>query len=99
VHSLVYRCRELGLLSDSAASRAYQRLHTLQDQPGFRPEPLTGYPGEQPALLMQAFGLACDTGLTITELARELAWTVPQVRQMLGEPEQRPVLRLVGSSN
>lgn len=99
VHSLVYRCRELGLLSDSAASRAYQRLHALRDQPGFSPEPLTRYPGEQPALLAQAFALACDTGLTITELARELAWTVPQVRQMLGDHEERPVLRLVGGSS
>jgi Zn-dependent peptidase ImmA (M78 family)/transcriptional regulator with XRE-family HTH domain len=97
VHSLLYRCRELGLLSDSAASRAYQRLHDLREHPGFEPEPLTHYPGEQPALLAQAFALACDHGLTITELAHKLAWSVPRVRQMLGVEEQRPVLRLVGS--
>ena len=96
VHSLLYRCRELGLLSDSAASRAYQRLHDLQDQPGFTPEPLAGYPGEQPALLAEAFNLACEHGLSIADLAHELAWTVPRVRQMLGVEEQRPVLRLVG---
>ncbi|MBN6040049.1 ImmA/IrrE family metallo-endopeptidase [Amycolatopsis sp. 195334CR] len=95
VHSLLYRCRELGMLSDSAASRAYQRLHALREQPGFAPEPLTGYPGEQPALLRQAFTLAGDTGLTITQLARELAWTVPQVRRVLGHDDQRPVLRLL----
>ena len=95
VHSLLYRCRELGLLSDSSASRAYQRLHDLQGQPGFAPEPLAGYPGEQPALLSQAFALACDHGMTITGLARELAWSVPRVRQMLYAEEQRPVLRLV----
>ncbi|MFD8354645.1 helix-turn-helix domain-containing protein [Streptomyces coelicoflavus] len=98
VHSLLYRCRELGLLSDSSASRAYQRLHSLQGQPGFAPDPLAGYPGEQPALLSQAFALACDHGLTITELARELAWRVPQVRRMLGVEEDRPALRLVGSA-
>lgn len=97
VHSLLYRCRELGLLSDSAAGRAYQRLHELHGQPGFAPDPLTGYPGEQPALLAQAFTLACDHGLTITGLAGELAWSVARVRQMLGVEEQRPVLRLVGS--
>ncbi|MBL7491519.1 ImmA/IrrE family metallo-endopeptidase [Frankia sp. AgB1.9] len=95
VKSLVYRCRELGLLSDSSASRAYQRLHSLEGQPGFAAEPPAGYPGELPALLSQAFDLACDHGLTITELARELAWTVPRVRQMLGIEMQRPVLRLL----
>jgi Zn-dependent peptidase ImmA (M78 family) len=99
VHSLLYRCRELGLLSDSSASRAYQRLHDLKGQPGFAPEPLAGYPGERPALLGQAFALACDHGLTITDLARELAWNLPRVRQMLGMEEQRPVLRLVGGEN
>ncbi|MBM7772518.1 Zn-dependent peptidase ImmA (M78 family)/transcriptional regulator with XRE-family HTH domain [Actinokineospora baliensis] len=95
VHSLVYRCRELGLLSDSSAGRAYQRLNELREQPGFAPEPLSGYPGERPALLAQAFDLACDTGLTITELARELAWDVPRVREVLGTDQGRPVLRLV----
>lgn len=95
VHSLLRRCRELGLISDSAASRAYQRLHLLQEQPGFGPESLARYPGEKPALLAQAFDLACERGLTITELARELAWNVPQVRQMLGMEEQRPVLGLI----
>ncbi|MEU0074110.1 XRE family transcriptional regulator [Streptomyces sp. NPDC006332] len=99
VHSLLYRCRELGLLSDSSASRAYQRLHGLQGQPGFAPEPLAGYPGEQPALLSQAFALACDHSLTITELAHELAWSAAQVRRMLGCEEDRPALRLVSSSS
>lgn len=98
VKSLLRRCRELGLLSDSAASRAYQRLHQLEQQPGFGPEPLTGYPGEKPALLIQAFDLACERGLTITELARELAWNVSYVRQMLGMEEQRPVLGLIRSN-
>lgn len=95
VDSLVYRCRELGLMSDSAASRAYQRLHTLRDQPGFAPDPISGYPGEQPALLAQAFALASGEGLTIPGLARELAWTVPHVREMLGIHDQRPVLTLL----
>lgn len=99
VHSLLYRCRELGLLSDSAASRAYQRLHALNGQPGFASEPIAGFPGEQPALLSQAFTLACDHGMTIADLARGLAWSVPQVRQMLGIEGQRPVLRLVSSES
>ena len=95
VNSLLYRCREVGLLSDSSASRAYQRLHSLQGQPGFAPEPAAGYPGELPALFSQAFALACDHGLTIRDLARELAWSVPRVRQMLAVEEHRPALRLL----
>ncbi|MFD1044393.1 hypothetical protein ACFQ1S_01680 [Kibdelosporangium lantanae] len=93
--SLIYRCRELGLLSDSAVSRAYQRLHSLRDQPGFERDPLSGYAGERPVLLDRAFSLACEDGLTITELARELAWTVPHLRRLLGVERLRPVLSLV----
>lgn len=95
VHSLVYRCRELGLLSDSAARRAYQRLQALRYAPGFAGEPLLHFPGEQPALLGKAFHLASDRGLTIAQLARELAWTVPRVRELLGMKAERPVLTLL----
>ncbi|MET7304934.1 XRE family transcriptional regulator [Embleya sp. NPDC005575] len=96
VHSLVYRYRELGLVSDATTSRAYQRLRALRDQPGFGPEPVRGFPGEQPVMLRQAFELAeRETDLTIRALARELAWKVPHVRELLGMPDNRPVLRLV----
>jgi hypothetical protein len=96
VSSLLYRCREVGLLSDSAASRAYARLNELSGQPGFASEPVSGFPGEQPALLKQAFELAsAQAGLTVPALARELAWTTGRVRELLGEPDQRPELRLV----
>lgn len=95
VDSLLYRCREVGLLSDSAASRAYQRLHSLRTEEGFKPEPLEWYPGEQPSLLAQAFDLACDHGLSITKLADQLAWNVPRVREFLGVPDTRPVLRVM----
>jgi Zn-dependent peptidase ImmA (M78 family)/transcriptional regulator with XRE-family HTH domain len=96
VDSLVYRCREVGLLSDSAASRAYQRLHALRDQPGFAGESITGYPGERPVLLQQAFDLAvAETGLTMKDLAAQLAWPASRVRQLLGMPDQRPCLRIV----
>lgn len=96
VHSLVYRCRELGLVSDATASRTYQRLRALDGQPGFAPESVSGYPGEQPVLLSQAFDLAVqETGLGVRELAQELAWTPTRVRELLGMPDTRPVLRLV----
>ncbi|MCX4429602.1 helix-turn-helix domain-containing protein [Streptomyces mirabilis] len=96
VHSLVYRCRELGVISDATASRTYQRLRALDRQPGFAAEPVSGYPGEQPVLLSQAFDLAVqETGLGVRELAQELAWPLARVRELLGMPDNRPVLRLV----
>ncbi|NEW71026.1 ImmA/IrrE family metallo-endopeptidase [Streptomyces rapamycinicus] len=96
VHSFVYRCRELGVISDATASRTYQRLRALDGQPGFAPEPVSSYPGEQPTLLAQAFELAVQvTGLTVRELAQELAWKQAHVRELLGMPDTRPVLRLV----
>ncbi|RCG30214.1 ImmA/IrrE family metallo-endopeptidase [Sphaerisporangium album] len=96
VDSLLYRCREVGLLSDSAAGRAYQRLAALRDQPGFANEPITGYPGEHPVLLSHAFDLAAsETALTLPALAAQLAWTLPRVRQLLGLPDHRPELRIV----
>jgi hypothetical protein len=49
VHSLLYRCRETGLLSDTAASRGYQRLRGLQEQPGFAPRSIADFPTEQPS--------------------------------------------------
>jgi Zn-dependent peptidase ImmA (M78 family) len=95
VKSLLYRCRELGLLSDSASSRAHQRLHLLSDQPGFRGDPAAAYPGEQPAMLSRAFDLAADSGLTMQALAEELAWPPAWVRMLLGVADRRPVLKLV----
>ncbi|GGX40207.1 helix-turn-helix domain-containing protein [Streptomyces chryseus] len=96
IHSLVYRCRELGLISDATASRTYQRLRALDGQPGFTAESVSNYLGEQPSLLGQAFELASEeTGLTVSALAHELAWTTSRVRELLGVRDQRPVLRLV----
>ena len=53
--------------------------------------------GRQAAVLLgQAFHLAArETGLTVTVLARELALAPARVRELLGMPDSRPVLRLV----
>ncbi len=77
--------------------RGFIRLRESRDTPGLGlPEPLTSFPGEQPALLAKGFSLACDHGLTIAELALELAWTPADIRRILGvDQQQRPVLRLV----
>lgn len=96
VDSLLYRCREVGLLSDQSASRAWRRLAELRSQPGFVAESVSRYPGEQPVMLRQAFDLAAkETGLTVPELAHELGWAVSRTRELLGLTHQRPTLRLV----
>lgn len=96
LHSLVYRCRELGLISDATASRTYQRLRALDGQPGFTAESVSRFPGEQPSLLGKAFELAAgEADLSVSQLAHELAWTNKRVRELLGTHEQKPVLRLV----
>ncbi|MGW3606342.1 XRE family transcriptional regulator [Micromonospora sp. NPDC005161] len=91
IHSLIYRCREVGLYTDTTAARAYQRLNKAK--PAL--EPVEGFPGEQPVLLRQAFELATDHGLTISELADELRWPIPRIRQVLGGTEERLTLNLV----
>lgn len=95
VDSLVYRCRELGLLSDSSASRAYQRLHKLRDKPGFELEPTSSYPGEHPSLLREAFMLASQHGFEEQKLADELAWNLAALREFVDFNDTRPKLRLV----
>ncbi|MEV4511597.1 XRE family transcriptional regulator [Dactylosporangium sp. NPDC049525] len=91
ISSLIYRCREIGLYTDTTAQRAYQRLNQMKPEP----EPIEGFPGEQPSLLRKALELASDHGLTMPELAGELRWPLPRVRQLLGTPDQRPTLNLV----
>ena len=93
--SLLYRCREIGLLSSSAASRAYQRLNVLQAQGAFPNEPINGYPGERPALLTKAFDLASQHGLSANALADELAWPMSRLRAFLNLDDSRPTLHLV----
>jgi Zn-dependent peptidase ImmA (M78 family)/transcriptional regulator with XRE-family HTH domain len=97
VDSLVYRCREIGAISDPAYRRAYQRLNQLRRLGLFQPEPVDGYPGEIPVLISRAFALAEENGLTMTALARELTYPLPRLRLLLGDAQAavRPQLRLV----
>jgi hypothetical protein len=97
VDSLVYRCREIGAVSDPAYRRAYQRLSQLRTLGLFQPEPVDSYPGEIPIMISRAFALAESNGLTMATLARELAWPLPRLRLTLGDAEAhaRPQLRLV----
>lgn len=96
IKSLIYRCREMGRISDASARRAYQRLHHLHNVGLFAPQKVTGFPGETASLLAKAFDLASEHGvLTLTSLARQLQWPLPRLRLLLGQAGERPTLRLV----
>jgi Zn-dependent peptidase ImmA (M78 family)/DNA-binding XRE family transcriptional regulator len=95
VESLIYRCREVGVISEPAYRRAFQRLNHLRQLNLFGAEPVTRYPGEIPMLLRRAFELAEANGLSLRDLADELKIKLPRLRLLLGQEDPRPQLRLV----
>ncbi|MCS4277799.1 Zn-dependent peptidase ImmA (M78 family)/transcriptional regulator with XRE-family HTH domain [Mycetocola sp. BIGb0189] len=95
IQSLIYRSKELGIISDSAARRAYIKLNDLKATPMVAHRPVHQYPGEVPGMLAQAIDLAGTRGVTIASIAAELAWRPARVRQLLGEQDTRPTLTLV----
>ncbi|GAA3665263.1 XRE family transcriptional regulator [Arthrobacter ginkgonis] len=95
IESLIYRCRELGIISEAVYRRAFQRLNQLRKVELFVRSPVEQHPGEVPAMLQSAYRLAQDHGLTLSELADELAWKPARVRALLGYTDQRPKLQLV----
>lgn len=95
VDSLIYRCRETGVITEATYRRAYQRLNQLRSLGLFSAATVDGFPGEIPALLTGAFAVAASMGCTLNELADELTYTLPRLRLLLGDPDTRPELRLV----
>lgn len=95
VDSLVYRCKEVGTISESAYRRAFQRLQQLRRAGFFAAETVHQYPGEMPVLLTKAFDLAAQHGLSERTLADELKVDPARVRLLLGFRDSRPQLRLV----
>src|SRR5262249_39276877 len=92
IKSLLYRCRELGLISAPTASRAYQGLNMWRARGLFPDEPIAGYPGEATALLPLAFDLATRHDTSLTELAAELAWPATRITELIGQRSERPAL-------
>ncbi|MEO3766763.1 XRE family transcriptional regulator [Streptomyces sp. B5E4] len=93
-HSLVRRMVERGRTTESSARRAYQRLALANDPSA---DPTSAYSGEVPTLLKKAAELATDHGAGVPTLADALRLSPGQVRDLLGEIDRRPVLRLVGN--
>lgn len=95
VETLIYRCHELGTISDSSYRRAFQRLNQLRHVGLFGSETVQGYRGEIPTLLSKAFAVAEQHGLTLHQLASELKLPLPRIRTLLGQADSRPDLRLI----
>ncbi|MFS0735360.1 XRE family transcriptional regulator [Microbacterium sp. 1P10UB] len=91
-HSLIRRMVERNRVTESSARRAYQRLATSYD---LGADPTNLYPGEVPALLHKAAELAAAHGTKVPALAELLRLPAAQVRDLLGEADARPVLRLL----
>lgn len=90
--SLIRRMVERGRTTESSARRAYQRL-AMSDDPAA--DPTSAYPGEVPTLLTKAAELASDVGANVPTLAEALRLDVADVRDLLGEVDQRPKLQLI----
>lgn len=91
-HSLVRRMVERGRTTESSARRAYQRLAMVNDPLA---DPSSAYPGEVPTLLRKAAELAGDYGADVPALAEALKVSPRLVRDLIGDVDERPVLRIV----
>jgi Zn-dependent peptidase ImmA (M78 family) len=91
-HSLVRRMVERGRTTDSSARRAFQKLQTTTDPSA---DPASAYPGETPTLLKKAADLAADHGGRTPVIADAMKMSTSRMRDLLGEEDKRPVLRLV----
>lgn len=83
---------ERNRVTESSARRAYQRLASSYDP---ETDPTSSYPGEMPTLLRKAAELAAAHGTNAPALAELLRLPTVQVRDLLGETDTRPVLRLL----
>jgi Zn-dependent peptidase ImmA (M78 family)/transcriptional regulator with XRE-family HTH domain len=91
VQSLLYRSRELDLISDSTARRAYITLNSLPR----RSVPIHDYPGERPELLKAAIELLDGAGVSLAQIAADLQLTPRHVRRLAGIDDPQPKLTLV----
>lgn len=91
VNSLLYRMRELELVSDSTARRAYITLNSIPR----RSRAIRDFPGEQPELLRNAIELLDSVGIPLPRIAEDLQLHPKRVRQLAGIDDPKPRLSLV----
>jgi len=95
VHSLLYRLRELDLVSESTARRAYITLNSMSR----RARSIREYPGERPELLRNAIELLETTGVSLPDIAADLQLTPKRIRQLASLDDPQPKLSLVRTSD
>jgi Zn-dependent peptidase ImmA (M78 family)/transcriptional regulator with XRE-family HTH domain len=93
--ALVFRSKELELISEATARRAYITLNSLTASGALRPRSIADYPGEQPELLRNALELLEGAGQPIAEIAADLQMSTRQVRNLAGVREPPTRLTLV----
>lgn len=93
IESLIRRMGELRLVSEASTRRGYQRLNMTSELR--RNEPWSAYRGESPSILPQALLLCEQAGTSIADLADELKWKPARIRQLVGQEDSRPQLKIV----
>jgi Zn-dependent peptidase ImmA (M78 family)/transcriptional regulator with XRE-family HTH domain len=93
VHSLVYRSKELELISESTARRAYMTLSSSLR----RPLSIRDFPGERPELLKNAIDLLDTVDVPLTQIAADLQMTPKHIRRLADIDDPQPKLTLVGN--
>lgn len=91
INSLIFRSRELDLISESTARRAYITLNGIAR----RPMPVHDYPGERPELLKSALELLDQAGVPLTQVAEDLQMTPRHIRRLADIDDPQPKLTLV----
>ncbi|QIS43153.1 ImmA/IrrE family metallo-endopeptidase [Clavibacter capsici] len=92
IHSLLYRCKELELISESTYRRAFITLNTVKPATSS----IRDYPGERPELLKNALALLDENETTLSDVADDLRMTMQTVRRLADVDEPtRPRLTLV----
>ena len=93
--SLIYRSKELEVISEASARRGYVTLNGLAASGVIRSEPIARYPGEQPELLRNAIELLEGAGVSRASIAADLQMTEEHVCRLAGLDQGPPRLTLV----
>lgn len=91
--ALLQRGKTLGVYQDATVRNTIVRLSRL----GWRTrEPVrSDFPGERPELLVQAVDMASRLGLPLPRLASRLCVSPSMLRELIGMPNSKPLLRVV----
>lgn len=95
VDSLLYRSKELEIVSESTQRRAYVTLHGLPR----RSQPIWDYRGERPELLKSAIELLDGAGVPLAQIADDLQMTPQHIRRLADIDDPQPKLTLVKTSD